>query len=170
MKTLYIAHTAIELKGEIHILSEKDGEEGDWIYYKNGDLEGVVQILNGAYPKTMVRRKIVMTTNKEIGLPLLNDEWVKLWKQTPLETVYVNCTTESECSGECGICSGDCNKHSLHINSNGVIDILRPTDKFIEPLLQRAGDPTVMVNGHPVRVDFRIIAEDNYQFLIRNQK
>ena len=37
--------------------------------------------------------------------------------------------------------------------------------EFKEPILHEAGDYRVLVNGFPLKVPFRIIAEDNYQIL-----
>lgn len=37
---------------------------------------------------------------------------------------------------------------------------------FIEPILLRAGDRSVLVNGRPFRADFRVVAEEGYQQLL----
>lgn len=37
---------------------------------------------------------------------------------------------------------------------------------FIEPLPHKAGDPRFLINGCPCRVDFRIIAEEGYKYLL----
>jgi len=39
-----------------------------------------------------------------------------------------------------------------------------------EPIKMKAGDMRVLVNGRPLRVDFRIIAEENYQELLDTLK
>lgn len=37
---------------------------------------------------------------------------------------------------------------------------------FTEPIPMKAGDARVLLNGYPVKVDFRIISEENYQILL----
>lgn len=41
----------------------------------------------------------------------------------------------------------------------------RAMEEFKEPIAMKKGDPRVICNGLPVRADFRIISEDNYQTL-----
>jgi hypothetical protein len=36
-----------------------------------------------------------------------------------------------------------------------------------EPLAQKAGDPRVLINGNPVKVDFRIVSEETYQQMLK---
>jgi hypothetical protein len=61
----------------------------------------------------------------------------------------------------------------LALASEGVKDKLPQDDVIFErigfalPHLLKAGDPRVLINGHPVLVDFRIVAEDRYQQLIK---
>lgn len=42
--------------------------------------------------------------------------------------------------------------------------------EHIEPVALKAYDPAVLLRGKPIRVDFRIIAEDEYQFLLQFYK
>jgi len=42
----------------------------------------------------------------------------------------------------------------------------QPLKKFISPLLTKAGDERVLINGVPPKVDCRIVAEDNYKILL----
>jgi hypothetical protein len=37
---------------------------------------------------------------------------------------------------------------------------------FTQPIAMKAGDKSVLIHGEPVKVDFRIIAEENYQLLL----
>ena len=39
-----------------------------------------------------------------------------------------------------------------------------------KPILVKAGDTSVMVNGRPLTVDFRIVSEENYKELLRVEK
>ena len=39
-------------------------------------------------------------------------------------------------------------------------------DNFIEPMAIKKGDKSVLLNGCPIKVNFRIISEDNYQLLL----
>lgn len=41
----------------------------------------------------------------------------------------------------------------------------RAVEEFTEPIPMKGGNPRVKINGLPVRSDFRIISEDNYQIL-----
>ncbi len=47
----------------LYFISDEKLEDGDWCFYKNGDLEGVRQIIDGQRPKTMILRKIIATTD-----------------------------------------------------------------------------------------------------------
>jgi hypothetical protein len=57
-----------DLQQHLYLISDDEIKEGDWCYYKNGSLEGIVQIKDGAMPKTMIRRKIIATTDESLGL------------------------------------------------------------------------------------------------------
>jgi hypothetical protein len=50
----------------IYFVSDEPGEEGDWVYYKNGSLRGIHQIKNGSRPKTLVCKKIIATDNPDL--------------------------------------------------------------------------------------------------------
>ena len=58
----------------LYITSNDGIKEGDWVYYKNGSLEGIHQVINGQRPKTMILKKIIATTDelklKDISRPL----------------------------------------------------------------------------------------------------
>jgi hypothetical protein len=58
----------------LYITSDDGIKEGDWVYYKNGSLEGIHQVINGQRPKTMILKKIIATTDelklKDISRPL----------------------------------------------------------------------------------------------------
>lgn len=54
----------------LYILLDEEAKDDDWIYYKNGDLEGIYHMKNGAIPKTMVRKKIIATTDSSLILPI----------------------------------------------------------------------------------------------------
>jgi len=41
----------------------------------------------------------------------------------------------------------------------------RAVEEFKEPIAMKKGDPRVICNGLPIRADFRIISEANYQTL-----
>ena len=41
---------------------------------------------------------------------------------------------------------------------------------MIEPILIKAGDTRVLLNGHPPKVDCRVVSEENYKQLLLNKK
>lgn len=51
-------------------------KDGDYVYWKNGDFEGITQIKNGAYPKTMTLKKVIASTDLELNVPLINDDFL----------------------------------------------------------------------------------------------
>lgn len=40
-------------------------------------------------------------------------------------------------------------------------------EKILEPEAMKKGDPRVIANGFPVRADFRIVSESNYQKMMQ---
>jgi hypothetical protein len=66
--------TSTQKTQHLYITSDDEIKDGDWVYYKNGSLEGIHQVINGQRPKTMILKKIIATTDelklKDISRPL----------------------------------------------------------------------------------------------------
>lgn len=61
----------------LYVLNKGQFKDGDYVYWKNGSLEGIVQISNGAYPKAMYLRKIEASTDLSLkNVPLINDDFL----------------------------------------------------------------------------------------------
>lgn len=62
------------LKGTVfqhlHILSDDEINDNDWYYYKNGELEGITQCINGSLAKTMICRKIISTNDRSLQIEI----------------------------------------------------------------------------------------------------
>jgi len=68
-------------------------KEGDWVYYENGDLKGIHKVVNGQRPKTMILRKIIITTDQDLikdGVQAIPDEFLEWFvKNTSCENVEI---------------------------------------------------------------------------------
>jgi len=87
--------TDVLVPHHIYITSDEEIKEGDWVYYENGDLKGTHKIGNGKRPKTMVLRKIILTTDQELikdGVQAIDDEFLEWFIKNPscekVEVVY----------------------------------------------------------------------------------
>ena len=72
----------------IYITSDEEPKEGDWLYYENGDLKGIHKIIvvNGQRPKTMIIRKIILTTDVDLiagGVQGIEDSFLEWFLNNP---------------------------------------------------------------------------------------
>jgi hypothetical protein len=71
----------------IYITSDEEIKEGDWCYYENGDLKGIHKVVNGQRPKTMILKKIILTTdNKDLikdGVQAIDDTFLEWFVKNP---------------------------------------------------------------------------------------
>jgi hypothetical protein len=77
----------------IYITSDKE-IKGDWVYYEIGDLKGIYKIVNSQRPKTMVLKKIILTTDQDLindGVQSIDDEFLEWFVKNPsCEFVEIN--------------------------------------------------------------------------------
>jgi hypothetical protein len=69
----------------IYITSDEE-IKGDWVYYENGDLKGIYKIVNSQRPKTMVLKKIILTTDQDLiadGVQAIDDEFLEWFVKNP---------------------------------------------------------------------------------------
>jgi hypothetical protein len=71
----------------IYITNDEEIKEGDWCYYENGDLKGIHKVVNGQRPKTMILKKIILTTdNKDLikdGVQAIDDTFLEWFVKNP---------------------------------------------------------------------------------------
>jgi hypothetical protein len=70
----------------IYITSDEEIKEGDWCYYENGELKGIHKVVNGQRPKTMVLKKIILTTDQDLikdGVQAIDDEFLEWFVKNP---------------------------------------------------------------------------------------
>jgi hypothetical protein len=73
-------------KFNIYITSDEEIKEKDWCYYENGDLKGIHKVVNGQKPKTMILRKIILTTDHNLikdGIQPIDDEFLEWFVKNP---------------------------------------------------------------------------------------
>jgi hypothetical protein len=74
-------------KFNICITNDEEIKEGDWCYYENGDLKGIHKVVNGQRPKTMILKKIILTTgNKDLikdGVQAIDDSFLEWFVKNP---------------------------------------------------------------------------------------
>jgi hypothetical protein len=74
------------IKQNIYITSDEEIKDGDWCYYENGDLKGIHKVVNGQRPKTMILKKIILTTDKDLikdGVQAIDDEFLEWFVKNP---------------------------------------------------------------------------------------
>ncbi len=71
----------------IHITSDdEEVKDGDWCYYENGDLKGVHKVVNGQRPKTILLKKIILTTDQDLindGLQEIDNGFLEWFVKNP---------------------------------------------------------------------------------------
>jgi hypothetical protein len=70
----------------IYITNSEEIKEGDWVYYENGDLKGIHKVVNGQRPKTMILKKIILTTDQDLikdGVQAIDDEFLEWFVKNP---------------------------------------------------------------------------------------
>lgn len=70
----------------IYITNDEEIKEGDWVYYENGDLKGIHKVVKGQRPKTMILRKIILTTDQDLikdGVQAIDDEFLEWFVKNP---------------------------------------------------------------------------------------
>jgi hypothetical protein len=70
----------------IYITSDEEIKEKDWCYYENGDLKGIHKVVNGQRPKTMILKKIILTTDQDLindGVQAIDDEFLEWFVKNP---------------------------------------------------------------------------------------
>lgn len=70
----------------IYITNDEEIKEGDWCYYENGDLKGIHKVINGQRPKTMILKKIILTTDQDLiadGIQSIPDEFLEFIVKNP---------------------------------------------------------------------------------------
>ena len=80
-------------KQNIYITNDEEIKKGDWVYYENGDLKGIHKIVNGQRPKTMILRKIILTTDQDLikdCVQAIDDEFLEWFvKNSSYEEIEV---------------------------------------------------------------------------------
>jgi hypothetical protein len=80
-KTMHIPD-GTQIPHHIYITEDSEIKEGDWCYYENGDLKGIHKVVNGQRPKTMILKKIILTTDQDLikdGVQAISDEFIELF-------------------------------------------------------------------------------------------
>lgn len=81
-------------KNHIYITSDEEIEEVNWFYYENGDLKGICKVVNGQRPKTMILKKIILTTDQKLianGVQAIDNEFLEWFGENPTcEFIEVN--------------------------------------------------------------------------------
>ncbi len=70
----------------IYITADEEIKEGDWCYYENGDLKGIHKVINVQRPKTIILKKIILTTDQDLikdGVQAINDEFLEWFVNNP---------------------------------------------------------------------------------------
>ena len=70
----------------VYITNDEETKEGDWCYYENGDLKGIHKVVNGQRPKTMILKKIILTTDGYLindGIQAIDDIFLKWFVKNP---------------------------------------------------------------------------------------
>jgi hypothetical protein len=65
---------------QVYITSDENVVDGDWIYYENGHLKGIHKVVNGKKPKTIILKKIILTTDSTLiaeGVQAIDDEFLE---------------------------------------------------------------------------------------------
>jgi hypothetical protein len=85
----------------IYITNDEEIKEGDWCYYENGDLKGIHKVVNGQRPKTMILKKIILTTDQDLikeGIQEIPTDFLEWFVKNPsCEFVKVR----KDCCGQC---------------------------------------------------------------------
>jgi hypothetical protein len=80
-KTMHIPDGK-QIPHHICITNDEEIKEGDWCYYENGDLKGIHKVVNGQRPKTMILKKIILSTDQDLikdGVQAISDEFIELF-------------------------------------------------------------------------------------------
>jgi hypothetical protein len=80
----------------IYITSDEEIKEGNWVYYENGDLKGIHKVVNGQRPKTMILKKIILTTDSQLianGVQAIDDEFLEWFCSKNGEVYFVEVIT-----------------------------------------------------------------------------
>ena len=84
-KTMHIPDGK-QIPHQIYITSDEEIKEGDWCYYENGDLKGIHKVVNGQRPKTMILKKIILTTDTILiadGVQAIDDTFLEWFVKNP---------------------------------------------------------------------------------------
>lgn len=90
----------------VFITSDDEPKDNDWVYYENGSLKGTHKIVDGQRPKTMILKKIIMSTDSKLikdGIPTISEEFLKWFiKNLKCESVEVEsyCSYGDDCPSE----------------------------------------------------------------------
>ncbi len=137
----------------IYITNDEEIKEGDWVYYENGHLKGIHKVVNGQRPKTMILKKIILTTDQDLikdGVQAIDDEFLEWFVKNPsCEFVKVN-HFNNECKGECGICDNSC--------GNWYEIIIPQEEPKQETTLEEAAKKHCLINNIPT--DQMIVKND----------
>jgi hypothetical protein len=90
-KTMHIPD-GVQIPHHIYITEDSEIKEGDWCYYENGDLKGIHKVVNGQRPKTMILKKIILTTDPDLtkdGVQSIDDTFLEWFVKNPSESVEV---------------------------------------------------------------------------------
>lgn len=69
----------------MYITSDEEIKD-DYVYYENGDLKGIHKVVNGQRPKTMILKKIILTTDPELindGVQAIDNEFLEWFVDNP---------------------------------------------------------------------------------------
>jgi len=83
---IFVQKNDINTNQHSYITSDEEIKEGDWCYYENGDLKGIHKVVNGQRPKTMILKKIILTTDQDLindGVQAIDDEFLELFVKNP---------------------------------------------------------------------------------------
>jgi hypothetical protein len=84
-KTMHIPD-GVQIPHHIYITEDSEIKEGDWCYYENGDLKGIHKVVNGQRPKTMILKKIILTTDRDLiadGVQSIDDTFLEWFVKNP---------------------------------------------------------------------------------------
>jgi hypothetical protein len=82
----------VQIPHHIYITEDSEIKEGDWCYYENGDLKGIHKVVNGQRPKTMILKKIILTTDPDLtkdGVQSIDDTFLEWFVKNPSESVEI---------------------------------------------------------------------------------
>jgi hypothetical protein len=140
-------------------------------------IKNLIARREGSAPQEPCNGAIGLTNNKGnvVGIDLEDGEWSDL-----RGNIWVLKESEPEQPSE-----QDIEREVNHIFESGanevrVIELIKrlvsrkgsepsEQEELIEPIPMKAGDKRVLVNGKPLSVDFRIIAEETYQIISRRE-